>query len=135
MGLISWFRRKPKDAPPEVTLAPAAPPASEDDGPVPPAPTIEPRSPGPALVTIDSGGAADPAQLRALTVRRFFAGLAAATAVTYDRSAIIDWRPMSVERYFLTISGPKPTLNRAGKTCSTNDLGNVDTAFASFQWD
>jgi hypothetical protein len=68
------------------------------------------------------------------SVRRYFVHMAAAKMVRYDRNQAQDWQAISVERFFMSITGTRPTINQSGIQCS-DTIGTIDDAFASFQWD
>jgi hypothetical protein len=133
MGLFSWFRRSGNE--PSQPQA-QAPKASEEAVPVPSSWPAHSRS---VRLVADSSVAAATAETAETvqtvqTVRRFFASLAAANSQVFDRALAGQWEQLSVERYFMSITGPRPTLNRGGQVCSET-IGTIDDAFASFQWD
>lgn len=134
MGILSWFRRTRTEALTEVPQGAVNPEAvATVDSPPAPARWPAHSRAVTAASSEDPSATADgvaPVQ----TVRRFFASLAAANDRVFARSLAELWEQVSVERYFMSITGPRPTINRAGQVCSET-LGTMDDAFAAFQWD
>jgi hypothetical protein len=153
MGIFSWLKKKKVAEPGDVVVA--TEPLTDDvvlqisnaaanlrsstftdpiavaSIPVPYSDSVSSRSVGTGAGTFP--GSDNPWAMTS-TVRRFFVNVAAANSQRYDRNVASDWQTVTVERFFMSVTGQRPTINRSGIECS-DTVGNIDDAFAGFQWD